>query len=384
MPPGSDATSITAAADAIPEKDRYSTIIKNRSGDVVDAANATVTCIQNPVLAVRDVANKINNSAHDLAMSGLNVAKGVYNQVRTCGVSIPGLVKGTAEQVVNNIDMVGDAFKRNIKGIANHVKDLYDVFRDVPNPVNKIKHKIKSIEDQYHDLVAAAQMLQQMAKDKRFRQAMGRIGTEGANVVLGALDAAQPAIQQVLDKGKGIAVDAATQAGKTASLAIRSALKPLITAIPILGPIVMAIMTSTEALNNVVDTCAMPTAWALNTVELPVNTIGDTVIDVRCQTKAVIEEAKKAIHDATTAAAASQAGGQLHKQQLSQLHKQQPSQPREPHKQLPGQPREQQPGQKNLDHHRVLIRQQMDKTRRRIAATCRTAYGKTRRHAITI
>jgi hypothetical protein len=142
-------------------------------------------------------------------------------------------------------------------------------------------------------------------------------------------------------------------------------LKPLITAIPIAGPIITALNVSTEALNGIVDKCLVPVVDGLNTVAPPINNILDIGLGVGCEGKRLLTEAQKALQEAQAAASVITGGGlkkqQQQKQRQAQLFK-------------------------NLDFHRAIIRQHTDKTRRRIAATCRTAYGKTttRRHAITI
>jgi phage-related protein len=198
-------------------------------------------------------------------------------ELKHCGVNIPGRVKSTADQIVANIDMVGDAFKRNIKSIA-------DAFRDVPSPVPKIKHKFAAVKERLDQMRNAAKVLRAMSKNPEFMKVLKGLGDEAANVILAALDAAQPSIDQVLDKANTMLGDAGTSLGKSLALTVSNALKPLIGAIPIVGPIVAGLTSSIEVFNKVVDTCVPPVVDKVNEIGPQINNIGDAVKTVQCAT----------------------------------------------------------------------------------------------------
>lgn len=259
--------------DSIAQEDLISTKVKAIAKETKGKWKATVTCIQNPLLAVKKSEQKLL----DLAMEGVKKVQGIAMELKHCGVNIPGRVKSTADQIVANIDMVGDAFKRNIKSIA-------DAFRDVPSPVPKIKHKFAAVKERLDQMRNAAKVLRAMSKNPEFMKVLKGLGDEAANVILAALDAAQPSIDQVLDKANTMLGDAGTSLGKSLALTVSNALKPLIGAIPIVGPIVAGLTSSIEVFNKVVDTCVPPVVEKVNEIGPQINNIGDAVKTVQCAT----------------------------------------------------------------------------------------------------
>ena len=263
-------------------------------------SSRTRHCIQKgPVECIAGIKNSIKAVPATVLHLAEGAVTGAVREVKHCGTGLPHVMSGVAHGVRDTVYTMQKGVVDLADTLANvkvgNVLHANAIYKAYLLAVNGLQQKIDRffLGDMAGKDVDTTQLLQHirktsekfknLAKNPKFRKVLREMTDNYSQAVVGSLNAAQPGIDRVTTKAKGIINDTGTRLGSTLGNAASNAIKAVIGEIPAVGGIITGVISIGDLTNKLIDTCLPPAKFLVDVGTPLVNGALDTADDIKCK-----------------------------------------------------------------------------------------------------